>query len=262
MTAIVITLIIVFFILTITASVCCVIKENKRKNIRLSAKEKLSESNFKIDKTLNHEEWSIYVDHTSKRWCILNSDTNFHKILNYDDLISFDITEDKETVFQGRAGSVIAGGLLLGELGAFAGANRSRKISAVCNSLIVEIKINNVELPNVNITLINSETKRSSITYKSQKEIASNFNGVLSFILSNSQKAIEQNKQLSTDQSTEQNGEQTDEQSTKPASKKSKDSKKTEVDAVSEIKRYKQLLDEGIITQEEFDQKKKDLLKL
>ena len=37
---------------------------------------------------------------------------------------------------------------------------------------------------------------------------------------------------------------------------------KPEVDPYEEIKKYKQLLDDGIITEEEFDKKKKELLGL
>ena len=44
--------------------------------------------------------------------------------------------------------------------------------------------------------------------------------------------------------------------------KKKPDNKSTQTDATSEIKKYKQLLDEGIITQEDFEAKKKQLLGL
>ena len=38
--------------------------------------------------------------------------------------------------------------------------------------------------------------------------------------------------------------------------------KKENIDPVTEIKKYKELLDSGVITQEEFDAKKKQLLNL
>ena len=37
---------------------------------------------------------------------------------------------------------------------------------------------------------------------------------------------------------------------------------KSEIDPIEEIKKYKELLDSGIINQEEFNKKKKDLLNL
>lgn len=37
---------------------------------------------------------------------------------------------------------------------------------------------------------------------------------------------------------------------------------KSQIDSTEEIRRYKKLLDDGIISQEEFEQKKKQLLKL
>ncbi|HAQ1921192.1 TPA: SHOCT domain-containing protein, partial [Enterococcus faecium] len=39
-------------------------------------------------------------------------------------------------------------------------------------------------------------------------------------------------------------------------------SKETQISSADEIKKYKELLDEGIINQEEFDFKKKELLGL
>lgn len=47
--------------------------------------------------------------------------------------------------------------------------------------------------------------------------------------------------------------------------KKNKESNNTPIvnnDPITEIKRYKELLDGGIITQEEFDKKKQELLNL
>lgn len=41
----------------------------------------------------------------------------------------------------------------------------------------------------------------------------------------------------------------------------SNENKKDEIDVVQELKKYKELLDSGIISQEEFDKKKKELLK-
>ena len=38
--------------------------------------------------------------------------------------------------------------------------------------------------------------------------------------------------------------------------------KEDNYDSMNELKKYKKLLDDGIITEEEFDKKKKDLLKL
>ena len=206
-------------------------KNNKkiRAKKNLSFKDLLYRSNFNINKELTDSNWSIYVDNLQKKWCIYNSDTGFNKIFSFNDLIDYEIKEDNDSIIKGRSGSVVAGGLLFGGLGALAGASRSKKVKQTCSRLVINIVVNDIDNPNIQIFLISSETQKDSITYKEKTDKANEFNGILKYIISNSKE---------TNSSSEKDNE------------------------LEKLKKYKKLLDDGVITQEEFDKKKKDLLNL
>ncbi|MBO4954279.1 MAG: SHOCT domain-containing protein, partial [Clostridia bacterium] len=94
------------------------------------------------------------------------------------------------------------------------------------------ITLNDMANPTVYINLITTETKKSSFLYKTCEKQAQE-------IVSLFQVMCEQNKTANTALTPLQ-----------------------ETSSADEIKKYKELLDTGVITQEEFDSKKKQLLGL
>ncbi len=177
----------------------------------------------------------IEFDDNQKKWLIpdgfLGKKKN-PKIYNYSDIVDFELLEDGETITKGGLGSAVAGGMLLGGVGAVVGGvTGKKKNKAICNSLKIKITLNNINNPVVYINFLAAATKKESLTYKTLYNSAQECLSVLQLICS-SQEASSENSNVATTSNAD------------------------------EILKYKKLLDEGILSQEEFDAKKKQLLGL
>lgn len=154
-------------------------------------------------------------------------------VFKYDDLLDFEVLEDGTSVTKGGFGKALVGGAVFGLAGAIAGGT-SKQTKQVCNKLQVKVTTRNIDRPIVYIDLINTEFKKDGIVYKqaskSVQDILSKF-------------------QLVVDQIGRENDEKQGFSS-------------SSISAADEIKKYKELLDMGAITQEEFDKKKSQLLEL
>lgn len=172
---------------------------------------------------------SIYLDDQHKRMACVYNKNHAPNFYNYSDIIDFDVSENGDSLIKGHAGSAIAGGLLFGGLGAIAGASRSKKIVKNCTSLSVTIVVNDSNCPQIIIPLIMSTVKEDSFTYKTAQQVASQ-------IVSNLKLIISQNKNAS---------------GPAPA---------TNNDSLDQIEKLAELHTKGILTDEEFEAKKKQLL--
>ena len=176
----------------------------------------------------------LYVDENAREW--YTPDGFLGKVINpqihsFDDILDFELLEDGGTIAKGGLGRAVVGGVLFGGVGAVVGGvTGKKKGKPTCTSLKVKITLNDMECPAAYINLIETETKKDSMTYQACERIAQE-------ILSLLQVMVDSNK--ATQATTTQ-----------------------EVSAADEILKFKQLLDNGIITQEEFDAKKKQLLGL
>ncbi|GMQ56751.1 hypothetical protein AN1V17_11450 [Vallitalea sediminicola] len=148
----------------------------------------------------------------------------------FSDLVNFELNEDGETISKGGLGKAVAGGLLLGGVGAVVGGvTGKKKHKSLVNSMYIRISLKNRWVKSLKIDLINTQTKKSSKIYKLAKQSADEIISTLEMISSNN----ESNEEIAVTNTSS------------PA---------------DEILKYKELLDMGAITQEEFDKKKKDLL--
>lgn len=196
---------------------------------------------------INQKEWESFVttrevpkylkiDDNNKKWVIANS--KFSKIYNFSDIVDFELLEDGDSVAKGGLGRAIAGGVLFGGVGAIVGGvTGSRKNKGVCNSLKIKITVKNMFNPTEYITffptpLNSSPIKKSNILYK-------NYFSAAQECLSNLQLIC---NEINND----------------------KDSTKVEsnISVADEILKFKNLLDNGIISEEEFKAKKEELLNL
>ena len=178
----------------------------------------------------------LKVDENNKQWYIpdgLFGKTKNPRIHSWDDVLDYELLEDGGSIAKGGLGRAVAGGVLLGGVGAIVGGVTGKKKSKpTCTSLKVKITQNDITTPTEYINLITTETKKSSILYQTCEKQAQE-------IISLFQVMCEQNKSANI-------------ATTQPQ----------EISSADEIKKYKELLDSGIITQEEFDLKKKQLLGL
>ena len=200
---------------------------NKKRQEQIEKEENLlKDTGFNIDNKVTdiNNQFSIFVDDKNKKWVIYNSKTQIHKIFNYSDLVSFELKEDNNSIISGRAGSSVIGGLLFGGLGAIAGSSGSRKISETsCSSMILFIVVNNMKNPNLEISIIDKEIKKDSEEYDESIHKAQELVLIMKLIL-------DKNKKEPLKSSTQ------------------------------ELRDYKQLLDDGIITKKEFEKKKSEIL--
>ena len=144
------------------------------------------------------------------------------RIYNYSDLLGYEILEDGNTVTKGGLGSAVVGGLTGG-----------KKSKEVVRSLKVKIVLDNKIVPAEYIELLKTEFKKDGFVYRGAKKEAEDIVAILASISAENEKNKESNNTPIVNN-----------------------------DPITEIKRYKELLDGGIITQEEFDKKKQELLNL
>ncbi|WP_416323112.1 SHOCT domain-containing protein [[Clostridium] innocuum] len=157
-------------------------------------------------------------------------------IYSYFQIIDYEILEDGESIAKGGLGRAIAGGILLGGVGAVVGGvTGGKKTKGICKSLQIRIGLKEAVDENIYIKLITSETKTKSFLYKGNISIANDIINILSKIADDNE--LLQNSKTSS-------------------------SIQTDLDPYEELKKAKELLDLGIITQEEFEIKKNKLLSL
>ena len=164
---------------------------------------------------------------------IINKRNGQKELYAYNQVVDYELLEDGETVTKGGLGRAVAGGLMFGGAGAIVGGITGHKKSkSICKSLKIKITLRNSPKQTEYIDFITSETKTSSFIYKTAYKSAQDVLSALQLVID----------KANTDAAEE------------PAP--------TELSAADEILKYKRLLDEGIITEDEFNAKKTQLLNL
>ena len=155
-------------------------------------------------------------------------------IFTYSEILKYQLNEDNGAVASGGLGKAIVGGAFFGVAGTIAGGT-SKKIDNVCNSLQIIITTTNIDNPVVIIDLIKSETKKSSIVYKEAVREAHEILRKLELITNQFQKQTQEQLPTVADNN---------------------------ISVADEIKKFKELLDIGAITEDEYNSKKTELLNL
>ncbi len=177
----------------------------------------------------------IWFDDTNKWFAIpqgtITSSIDKSYVFLYNNIVDFELLEDGASVSKGGLGRAVVGGALFGGVGAIVGATTGKKSNSVCTNLQIKVTTNSSDRPLFYITLINNTSgiKKNGFIYQTAfgnaQQILSKFQTIISE-LSKEQPIVSNNS------------------------------------AADEIKKYKELLDIGAITKEEFDAKKKELLNL
>lgn len=146
--------------------------------------------------------------------------------------MDYELLEDGNTLTKGGLGRAVAGGLLFGGVGAVVGGVTGKKHGkSTCSQLQIKITVNNVSEPTEYITFISSEIKKDGMIYKTMGEAGPGMP-----------------VPAAGDLCIQPQAEPEAAPAVEPAS------------VADELLKFKQLLDMGAITQEEFDAQKKQLL--
>ncbi len=177
----------------------------------------------------------VEFDDNKKQWLILSAIRGKRGksiVYNYNDILDFELLEDGETVSQGGLGRALVGGALFGGTGAIVGGVTGKKKSKdVITSLRIKITLRDINNPVEYIDFVTFKTKKSSFLYKDLYNQAQECLSTLQLICD----------QIEAPEKQSSNGSNS---------------------SADEIRKFRELLDEGIITQEEFDAKKKELIGL
>jgi len=160
------------------------------------------------------------------------------KIFTFDELEGYELLEDDTSVSSGGKAAAIAGGVMLGGLGAIAGAGAgTKKQKKRIENLVLRIDTNDMEYPCVMITYINKETKVDSNDYRKAQSAAQQTMSALNLILKQRENTTQETpvQQVVLNQAPAPN-------------------------EMEQLKQLKELLDAGILTEEEFQAKKSQIL--
>lgn len=183
----------------------------------------------------------IEFDEEKRQWLvrggILFASMKNQRVYDFDEIIEYELLEDGDSIIKGGMGRALVGGLLLGRTGAIVGGvTGEKKSKKIINSLKIKITVNDFKNPTVYINLINTKTKADSFVYKSIYDTAQQILSTFSLI----QKQNENQEEAATIDEPQN----------------------TILSSADEILKFKALLDSGVISQEEFEVKKRKLLDL
>ena len=176
----------------------------------------------------------------------------YSKVYKIEELLDFEIKVDTQTVLVGQSvtkgkttgglGSSLLGGAVLGAPGLIAGAVvGKRQTKTVTNQKLIEQKNSTYSL----LLRINDLNNPSIIIKIETFEIAEQITAILLIMLEKKNKNILEEK-MKVDESLNEDVEEVDSKN----------------DKFLEIRRFKELMDEGIITEQDFEKKKKEILAL
>lgn len=240
---------IVYLDLSTVDSVCILVKQGSWKpkvivsdETIIVSKNEMKNNNIKLKKEfLPSKVVGGYfgVDEASRQWAIgkgLMPSLKNAVRYSYDDIVDFELIEDGTSITKGGLGSAVVGGALFGGVGAIVGGvTGGKKARQKCTSLMVKITVNNINAPTEYIKLITSSTDKKSFVYKTAFQNAQEIISLLQLICSERE---EQQKAEKTNVNI------------------------NEVSVADEIRKFKALLDDGIISENEFNAKKNQLLGL
>lgn len=172
---------------------------------------------------------SLSFDDNTQTFIITKTKKN-QDLYNYNQIVDFELLEDGESITKGGLGRAVAGGLLFGGVGAIVGGvTGGKKTKTICKSLQIKITFRNSPRQTDYLQFIALETKTNSFVYKTAYKSAQDTLSALQLAVDSVKIDISENS---------------------PST----------ISGADEILKYKKLLDDGIISEEEFNAKKKQIL--
>lgn len=191
-------------------------------------KEQIFDSeHFTVSQSCSYKDYSLFVDSVSNRWCILDRFSPIN-IRNFSELTDYEIISKEQGHSSINFTSALIGEVLLGDIGALM---LGKKTTVFLEDLELVLYLNDIKQPKISINLlVGTGCDLSGVKYNSNEYVqAKNFLGeilpLLSYIKTNTNSKKNNNTDIKT--------------------------------ALIQIK---ELLDNGLITEEEYQNKRKEIL--
>lgn len=155
---------------------------------------------------------------------LLHFPSKYGRVFKFSELDSVELVEDGEVVSKSGLGRAVAGGLLFGGAGAIVGGITGKKDKSMVNNISLRINFNNPWIKIEELKLLEVQTKKDSLLYKTTITYVKKLKDEL-------ESYVTKDVPVSSGASE-----------------------------ADELLKFKSLLDAGVITQEEFDKKKQQIL--
>lgn len=148
----------------------------------------LAGNNFDIDRTIVLDTTKeILVESKKQKLIFWDNQTCFqdmnYRIFDFKDIYDFDLIEDGFSKLQGRGMVSAVGALTFGITGAIIGTVAGdRKSKNYCNSIYVNVSVNDLNCPLISVVFLNTEVEKSSYEYKQALKKAQEFIALLTFV--------------------------------------------------------------------------------
>lgn len=199
------------------------------------------DSSFVLNKSIDiiATGWSsakLLIDNKNKKF-IYQKGKKYSKTYSFSDLINYEVYENGKSQVQGRVGSALIGGAFFGLGGAIVGGSRSRSVNEKCNQLKLILRVKDFNCPEIVITYVNDlDVDKNSSIYRNMKSNLQSVCSMLEYMLN--EHTLEQSSAVK--------------QGKNPVNASNKE----------QLKELKEMLDDGLITQDDYEQKKKQILGL
>ena len=182
------------------------------------------------------DDWDILIDDHKKEFVVILSKSRTILEYAFDSLVDYELYEDGRSIIKSAAeNTAFADTLLYGKAGAAAVATAPKEVHEYCSDVHITLVINDMKRPQIIIPLISMETLKTSVEYRFAIETAKKITAMCAVIKANQ---------------------------TSKETKEEKAEKTDSADQYEEISKIFELKEKGIITEEEFNTKKKQLLGL
>ncbi|MEY2196911.1 SHOCT domain-containing protein [Neobacillus sp. BF23-41] len=192
---------------------------------------------------------SILLDEDRKKVCFIFANNNSTEIYDYKEILEAEILENGKTITStsrsSQIGGAILGGVIAGGVGAVVGGLSGKQSSELeVYKIDLKVVVNNTKSPNKIINFLQAEPdlngkplaiKKDSPKYKSASNSANHWHSLLSLL-------IKQDESSLLDEKTDN------------------DFNHSSLSVADEIKKLADLLNQGLLTQDEFNQQKQKLL--
>lgn len=178
----------------------------------------------------------VQFDDDTETLMLEEEDWTKTQFIKYNQIVDFELLENGGSLAKGGVGRAVVGGMLFGSTGAIVGST-TRKQKKLCESLCIKLTLKDFEEPSYYINFIEKPVDVGSGYYKDVVKKAQDMMSKLQLIASSISAPVKEDTGKNMDGNAEANA-----------------------DPIAEIRGYKALYDEGILTEEEFQQKKKQIL--